>query len=77
MNPPCRERNLPSATLGDEETGAGTCGDITKPKNGTQRNPSLGMKPRKWEKLPMKGHIEKGTTPVAAIAVKLKNESGD
>jgi hypothetical protein len=45
MNPPCRGRNLPNAVLGDGEIGARTYDDITKPKNGTQRNPSLGTKP--------------------------------
>jgi hypothetical protein len=77
MNPPCRGRNLPNAMLGDGEIGAGTYDDITKPENGIQRNPSLGTKPQKWEKLSMKEHIEKGATPAAAIVVRLKNESGN
>ena len=62
MNPPCRGRNLPNTMLGDGETDAGMCGDITKPENRTQHNPSLGKKPQKWEKLPMKEHIEKAVS---------------
>jgi hypothetical protein len=34
MNPPCWERNLPSVMLGNGETGARTCNDITKQENG-------------------------------------------
>ena len=75
MNPPCRGRSLPSAMLGDGETDTGTCGDIMKSENGTQRNPYLGTKPQKWEKLLMKEHTKKGATPATAIADRLKNES--
>jgi hypothetical protein len=63
--------------LGDGETGTETCDDIMKPENGTRHNPSLGTKPQRWGKPPMKEHIENGTTPAAAIAVRLKNESGN
>jgi hypothetical protein len=45
MNLPCRGRNLPIVMPDDGETDAGMCGDITKPRNGTQRNPYLGTKP--------------------------------
>jgi hypothetical protein len=31
----------------DRETDVGMCGHITKPVNGTQRNPYLGTKPQK------------------------------
>jgi hypothetical protein len=69
-------RNLPNVMLGDRGTGARTYDDIMKLENGTQRNPSLGTKPQKWEKLPMQEHIERGATPTAAIVVMLKSESG-
>jgi hypothetical protein len=59
------------------ETGARTCGDITKLENRTQHNPSLGTKPQRWEKLLTKEHIEKGTTPATTTVVRLKNESGN
>jgi hypothetical protein len=77
MNPPRRGRNLPSVMLSDGETGTRTCDNITKLENETQHNPSLETKPQKWEKLLMKEHIEKGVTPATAIAVRLKNESGN
>jgi hypothetical protein len=44
MSLPYRGRNLPSVMPGDGETDTETCTDITKPKNGTQRNPYLGTK---------------------------------
>jgi hypothetical protein len=77
MNPPCWGRNLPSAMLVDGETDAETCDDITKPENETHHIPSLWMKPQRWGKPPTKEHIENGTTPTTAIAVRLKNESGN
>jgi hypothetical protein len=77
MNPPCRGRNLPNAMLDDGGTGPGTYDNITKRENRTKRNPSLGTKPQKWEKLLMKEHIERGTTPADAIVVILKSESGN
>jgi hypothetical protein len=51
------------------------CGDIMKPENRIQRNPYLGMKPRKWGKLPMNVYMEKDATPIAAIADRLRSES--
>jgi hypothetical protein len=77
MNPPCRGRNLPSVMASDGETDDGMCGDIMKPENRTQRNPYLGTKPQKWEKLLMNDHTKKGTTPASAIVVMLKSESGN
>jgi hypothetical protein len=52
----------------DRETDARMCDNITKPQNGTQRNPYLETKPLKWEKLLMNGYTEKDATPVAVIA---------
>jgi hypothetical protein len=62
MNPPCWGRNLPSAMFSDRETGVVTCGDITKPENGTRHNPSLGTKPQKWGRPPTKEYIENEAT---------------
>ena len=76
MNPPCWERNLPNAMLGDGETSVVTCDDITKPENGTRHNPSLGTKPQRWGRPPMKEHIKIGATPAAVTTVKLRNASG-
>jgi hypothetical protein len=72
MSLPCKGRNLPSVMPDDEETDAGTCGDIMKPGNRIRRNPCPGMKPRKWEKLPMNEYTEKDVTPAAVIADRLK-----
>jgi hypothetical protein len=77
MNPPCWGRNLPSVMTDDGETGTGTQGNITKSKNGTQHNLSLRTKPQRWGKPPTKEHIKNGETPTVAIAVRLKNESGN
>jgi hypothetical protein len=41
---PCREKNLPSEKLGDEETDAGIFSDITKLGSGIQCSPYLVMK---------------------------------
>jgi hypothetical protein len=60
---------------GDGETDAGMCGDITKPENRTRRNPYLGTKPQKWEKLLINEYIEKYATLAAAIADRLNGES--
>jgi hypothetical protein len=60
---------------GDEETDAGTCGDIMKPGNGIRCSPCPETKPRKWGKLPTNEYTEKGVTPVVAIADELKIES--
>jgi hypothetical protein len=62
---------------GDGETNVRMCGDITKPENGTRRNPYLGTKLRKWEKLLMNEYTEKDATPTVAIADRLKNENGN
>jgi hypothetical protein len=59
----------------DGETDAGTCGDIMKPGNGIRRSLCPETKPRKWEKLPMNKCTEKGVTPIAAIADRLKIRS--
>jgi hypothetical protein len=75
MNLPCKGRNLPSVMPGDGEIDAEMCGDILKRGNGTRRSLCLGMKPRKWEKLPMNEYTEKGITPAAVIAYRLKIES--
>jgi hypothetical protein len=62
--------------LDDRETCAETCGDIMKPENGTRHNPSLGTKPLRWGRPPVKEHIKNGSTPAAVITVKLRNASG-
>ena len=74
MSQPCQGKNLPSEKLGDEGTDARIFGDITKLGSGTQRSPYLGMKSRKWEKLPMSGYSEKGGILVDVTAGKLKTE---
>ena len=71
---PCREKNLPSEKLGDEETDAGIFGDIMKLGSRTQRSPYLEMKSRKWEKLPTSGYSEKGGILADVIADKLKTK---
>jgi hypothetical protein len=62
--------------LGDGETGAEMCDNITKPENGTQYNPFLGTKPLRWGRPPTKEHIENSAT-LAAVTVRLMNESGN
>jgi hypothetical protein len=57
---------------GDEETDAETCGDIMKPGNEIWHNPCPETKPQRWEKLPTNECTEKGVTPAAAIANRLK-----
>jgi hypothetical protein len=74
MSQPCQGKNLPSEKLGDEGTDAGIFGDITKPESRTQRSPYLGMKSRKWEKLPTSGCSEKGGILTDVTAGKLKTE---
>jgi hypothetical protein len=59
----------------DEETDIGMYDDITKPENGSQRNPYLGTKPQIWEKLLMNGHTGKDATPIVAMVDRLKKES--
>jgi hypothetical protein len=76
MNPPCWGKNLPSATLGDGETEAETCGDIMKLENGIRLNPSHETKPQRWGRPLMKEHIENSATPIAVTVVKLRNASG-
>jgi hypothetical protein len=76
MNPPCWGKNLPSATHDDRETGAETCDDTMKPKNGTRLNLSLGTKPQRWGIPLVKEHIENGATPTVVIIAKLRNASG-
>jgi hypothetical protein len=75
MKLPCRRRNLPNEMPDDGERDPGMCGGITKLEIGTHRNPFLGTKPRKWEKLLMNGYTKKDPTPVVMIADRLKNES--
>jgi Na+-transporting NADH:ubiquinone oxidoreductase subunit NqrC len=71
--PTIQGRNYPNMMPGDGETDAGMCGDITKPENGTWRNPYLGAKLWKWEKLLMNECTEKDATPAVAIVDGLKN----
>ena len=77
MNLPCKGRNLPSVMPGDREMSIGMCDDITKPGNGTRRNPYPGTKLQKWEKLLMNEYSEKDATPAATIAYRLKNGNGN
>jgi hypothetical protein len=72
MSLPCKGRNLPSVTPGDEETDAETCGDIMKPRNKIWRNPCSRTNPQKWEKLPTNECTEKDVTPAATITDRLK-----
>ena len=71
---PCQGKNLPSEKLGDEGTDAGIFVDITKLGSGTQRNPYLRMKSRKWEKLQTSEYSDKGGILVDVTASKLKTE---
>jgi hypothetical protein len=75
MSPPCKGRNLPSVTPDDEEIDVGTCGNIMKLGNRIQCSPCPEKKPWKWEKLLTNEYTEKGVTPIAAIADRLKIES--
>jgi hypothetical protein len=63
--------------LDNGETGAKMCGNIMKPENGTQHNPSLGMKPRRCGRPTIKEHIKNGVTPTTATSVKLRNMRGN
>jgi hypothetical protein len=68
----------PTSVMPDDgETDAEMCGGITKPRNRTRRNPYLGTKLRKWEKLLMNEYTEKEATLAAVIADKLKNGNGN
>jgi hypothetical protein len=73
-SPPCQGKNLPSEKLGDEGIDAGIFGDITKLGSGTQHNPYLEMKSRKWEKLPTRGYSEKDGILADVTVGKLKTE---
>jgi hypothetical protein len=72
MSLPCKGRNLPSVMPDDREIDVGTCGDIMKPGNGIRRSLCPGTKPRRWEKLLTNECTEKGVTPAAVIADRLK-----
>jgi hypothetical protein len=72
MSLPCKGRNFPSVTPGDEEIDVGTCSDILKLGNRIWRSPCPRMKPRKWEKLPTNEYTEKNVTPAAVVADRLK-----
>jgi hypothetical protein len=74
MSQPCRGKNLPSKKLGDEGTGAGIFGDITKLGSGTQRSSYLGMMSREWEKLPSSEYSDKGGILADVTADKIKTE---
>jgi hypothetical protein len=74
MSQPSQGKNLPSEKLGDEGTDAGIFGDITELGSGTQRSPYLGMKFRKWEKLPTSGYSEKGGILADVTVGKLKTK---
>jgi hypothetical protein len=72
MSLPCKGRNLPNVMPDDGEIDAGTCSDILKPGNGIRRSPCPGTKPQRWEKLLTNECTDKGVTPTAAIADRLK-----
>jgi hypothetical protein len=61
---------------GDGGTDVGTCGDITRLGNGTQRSPYPGTKLQKWEKLPTSEYTKKDETLADVIADKPRTEIG-
>jgi hypothetical protein len=72
MSLPYKGRNLPSVKPGDGETDVETCSDIVMLGNGIRHSLCPETKPLKWEKLPTNECTEKGITPAAAIADRLK-----
>jgi hypothetical protein len=73
MNQPCREKNLFSGNLADEETYAEIFGDITKSESGTRRSPCHEMRSRRREKLQKNGSSGKEGIPDDVIVGKLKS----
>jgi hypothetical protein len=74
MSQPCQEKNLLSEKLSDKGTDAGIFGEITRLGSRTRLSPYLGMKSRKWEKLPTSGSSEKGGILTNVTTGKLKTE---
>jgi hypothetical protein len=72
-NRPYLERNLLSGNPADEGTNAEISGDITRPENGTRRNPYHETRSRRWEKLRKNVSSGKEGIPDDAIVDRLKN----
>jgi hypothetical protein len=72
-NRPYLERNLLSGNPTDEGTDAEISGDITRPENGTRRNPYHETRSRRWEKLRKNVSSGKEGIPDDAIVDRLKN----
>jgi hypothetical protein len=73
MNQLHQERSLSIRSLADGGTDAEILGDITKPENGTRRNPYRETRSQKWEKLQKNGSIEKEGTLDDVTVDRLKN----
>jgi hypothetical protein len=58
----------------DEEIGAETSGDITKPENGIRSSLSRETRSRRWEKLRKNASSENEGTPDDVIVDKLRNK---
>jgi hypothetical protein len=72
-NRPHLERNLLSGNPADEGTDAEISGNITRPENGTRRNPYHETRSRRWEKLRKNVSSGKEGIPDDAIVDGLKN----
>jgi hypothetical protein len=67
-------RNHLSGNPVDEEIGAETSGDITKPENGIRSSLSRETRSRRWEKLRKNASLENEGTPGGAIVDELRNK---
>jgi hypothetical protein len=73
-NRPRLGRNHLSENPGDEEIGAETSGDITKPENGIRSSPSRETRSRRWEKLRKNASSGNEGTPDDVIVDELRNK---
>jgi hypothetical protein len=67
-------KNHLSGSPVDEETGAETSSDITKPENGIRSSLSRETRSRRWEKLRKNASSENEGTPDDVIADELRNK---
>jgi hypothetical protein len=67
-------KNHLSGSPVDEEIGAETSGDITRPENGIRSNLSRETRSRRWEKLRRNASSENEGTPDGVIADELRNK---
>jgi hypothetical protein len=74
MSRPRLGKNHLSGNPVDEEIGAETSRDITKPENGIRSSPSREMRSRRWEKLRKNASSGNEGTPDNVIVDELRNK---